>query len=251
MAGNKRVVADAVEHQAVRHIMAVTTGYAEIAQLRTVGEGADADTPHRGGDDDIVDVGATVEGKGTDAFQPLRQRHCGSAAVEAKGHRADMSHIRWHIDCPRHPVGHDAKGEAVLAVEPAVDGAIVGVLLVHRDACQAPCPESGIAVFLKTCRKVQRIDVRIEKGVVAEDTQRVGQLQRGEITVVEAIRPDDADSWGQRQAGDIAAVFKSRLGQSRHSVGSAVVLHRLRDGDGSAVGTIQHVEVRQHLDGLS
>ena len=116
VAGDQRVVARAVNHQAVHHIMAVAAGDAEVGELRAVGEGAEADARHRRGNDHVVDFRATVEGEVTDGDQPLGQRHRGGAAVEAKGLMADMPHIRRHVDSTGLRDGHHTERQAVLAV---------------------------------------------------------------------------------------------------------------------------------------
>ena len=53
---------------------------------------------------------------------------------------------------------HNAEREAVLAEEPSVDRAVVGVGFIHRDACQPGCPKRGSAVLLEVRRQVKRGD---------------------------------------------------------------------------------------------
>jgi hypothetical protein len=60
-----------------------------------------------------------------------------------------MAHKRGYIDYTSNPVRHYTESKAVLAVEPSTDGAVTGVILVHRDGCEIPCPESSISIFLK------------------------------------------------------------------------------------------------------
>lgn len=80
-----------------------------------------------------------------------------------------MTHILRHTDGSRRPAGYQAEGQAVFAVEPAIDGTVAGIALVDGDARQVPQPEGTLAVFLKAGRQVQRRDVGVEEGVVFDD----------------------------------------------------------------------------------
>ena len=250
MARYQRVVAGAVEHQSVHHIMAVARSDTEAGELRTIGEGADADARHRRGNDDIVDSGTAVEGKGAYAFKPVGERNRCNVLAETESHISEVAHIRRHSGHSSGSIRHHAEREAVFALEASVNGTIIWIIAIDGDAAQAPRPESATAILLEMCRKMQRRDAGIEKSVVAKGAQRVGQLQRGEAGVVEAIRPDAANGRRESHAGDIAATLKSRFAHGGNSIGDSVVIHRLRNGDSSAIRAAQHDVIGLHLYGL-